>query len=314
MDEFPFLPALVLLGAFGLVVALLLASQPQPVSQVAVVPTTAATETAPPATEAPTAEPTEEVADAASAETVSYDPAVVSRGQTLYSSVCSACHGMNARGVPGLGKDLLGGEFVHGLDDEALLQFIIAGRQPWDEGNTTGIAMPPRGGNPMITDDELRSIIAYIRTETQNQGLGGSPAVSAAPTTAAQPTAAPTQAPTLAPTTAPAEAAVQPTSAPVTQGPVATLPPPTPRDGETAYAFLCAGCHGPSGEGTANNGPAITDSELLNDDAQLREFLVQVERIQPEQGFVHPVRGGVPELTDEEIQPLIDYLHTLAGE
>ena len=30
--------------------------------------------------------------------------------------------------------------------------------------NTSGVEMPPKGGNPGLTDEQLTDIIAYIRT------------------------------------------------------------------------------------------------------------------------------------------------------
>ena len=295
VEEFPFLPALVLLGAFCLVAALLLAAQPKAdVEQVAVVPTEAPTLTPEP-TEAPT-----EVAVAAA-----YDADTVAHGASVYAGICSACHAPNARGIPGLGKDLIASEFVHGLSDDELLQFIIVGRQPWDEGNTTGVAMPARGGNPALSDDDIRSVIAFIRTETDNAGLGG--AVVSQPTSAAEVVGNPT---TVSATVTPA-----PTAAPInvpSEDTVVNLPPVAPRDGATSYAQLCAGCHGANGEGSLNNGSAINDSDLLSDDEAYSDFLTAIEPIAPNQGFVHPVRGGYPPLTDEEIQPLIDYVHELA--
>ena len=49
------------------------------------------------------------------------------------------------------------------LDDE-LLTFIKTGRPIWDAENTTGIDMPPKGGNPALNDDDIVAIIAYIRS------------------------------------------------------------------------------------------------------------------------------------------------------
>ena len=56
---------------------------------------------------------------------------------------------------------MVNSEFVHGLDDQELLNFIIIGRNIWDEGNTTGVAMPPRGGNPGLTDGGKLTRRAY---------------------------------------------------------------------------------------------------------------------------------------------------------
>ena len=97
------------------------------------------------------------------ATALGYDPALVASGQEDYLAVCSACHNIDAHGIAGLGKTLIGSEFINSSIDEDLLQFVVIGRPPWDPMNSTGIAMPPRGGNPGLTDDDLRGIIAYIR-------------------------------------------------------------------------------------------------------------------------------------------------------
>lgn len=92
-----------------------------------------------------------------------YDAALVAEGEELFA-LCAACHGADARGLPNLGKDLVTSEFVHSLTDDELLDFIKTGRPMWDPLNTSGIDMPPRGGNPALTDEQITSLIAYIRT------------------------------------------------------------------------------------------------------------------------------------------------------
>ncbi|RMG13853.1 MAG: cytochrome c [Planctomycetota bacterium] len=84
-------------------------------------------------------------------------------GAALYQRTCSACHGPQARGVPGLGKDLTTSAFVKGLSDEDFVAFIKKGRGIDDPQNTTKVPMPPYGGNPKLSDAELLSIVHYIR-------------------------------------------------------------------------------------------------------------------------------------------------------
>jgi mono/diheme cytochrome c family protein len=86
------------------------------------------------------------------------------RGQQLYASTCSACHGPNGEGVQGLGKDMRHSEFIAGLSDEELLAFLKVGRDMSDPLNTTGVAMPPKGGNPALNDEQLTDIIAFMRS------------------------------------------------------------------------------------------------------------------------------------------------------
>ncbi len=85
------------------------------------------------------------------------------KGKTAYDGTCSACHGPDGKGVEGLGKPLVGSAML-GLKDEDLVAFIVKGRPPTDTANTTGIDMPPRGGNPALTDQDLADVVAYMRT------------------------------------------------------------------------------------------------------------------------------------------------------
>lgn len=89
---------------------------------------------------------------------------VVALGQEIFNGTCIACHGVGGVGVEGLGKPLTTSEFVAGLTDDELLEFLIVGRSDTDPANTTGIEMPPRGGNASLTDDDLRAVVAYLRT------------------------------------------------------------------------------------------------------------------------------------------------------
>ncbi len=84
-------------------------------------------------------------------------------GQELFVSTCSACHGPEGEGIEGLGKDMTDSEFIAGLSDAELLEFIKTGRQSSHPDNTTGVDMPPKGGNPALTDEQILDIIAYIR-------------------------------------------------------------------------------------------------------------------------------------------------------
>lgn len=89
------------------------------------------------------------------------DPAA---GKTKFEGTCSACHGMDAKGLPGLGKDLTTSTFAIGLSDDDLVKFLTVGRDTGDPLNTTGVQMPPRGGNPALTEKDLHDIVAYVRT------------------------------------------------------------------------------------------------------------------------------------------------------
>jgi mono/diheme cytochrome c family protein len=85
-------------------------------------------------------------------------------GQTLFITSCAACHGVAGEGLPGLGKDMTASEFIASKTDAELVEFIKVGRDPSDPLNTTGVVMPPKGGNPSLSDEDLYHIVAYLRT------------------------------------------------------------------------------------------------------------------------------------------------------
>jgi hypothetical protein len=51
--------------------------------------------------------------------------------------------------------------------DAELLEFVKTGRPVGDPLNTTGVDMPPKGGNPALSDVQILDIIAHIRTLQQ---------------------------------------------------------------------------------------------------------------------------------------------------
>ena len=85
-------------------------------------------------------------------------------GQKVFSETCATCHGQDANGVTGLGKGLRGNAFVKDNSDRELIDFIMTGRSASDPQNTTGVDMPPKGGNPALTDEDIAAVVAYVRT------------------------------------------------------------------------------------------------------------------------------------------------------
>lgn len=100
--------------------------------------------------------------DSGDVETVSAGDPVA--GEEQYNQVCIACHGPGGEGVEGLGKPFTTSEFIASQSDQELLEFVKQGRPVDHPDNTTGVDMPPKGGNPALTDDQIMDIIAYIRT------------------------------------------------------------------------------------------------------------------------------------------------------
>jgi disulfide bond formation protein DsbB len=88
----------------------------------------------------------------------------VSVGGEIFHESCTACHGASGMGMAGAGKNLVYSDFVAEKDDNALAAFIKRGRDPADPANTTGIGMPPKGGNPTLTDQDLLDVVAFLRS------------------------------------------------------------------------------------------------------------------------------------------------------
>ena len=107
---------------------------------------------APPATQPPPAPPV-----------AKGDPV---KGKEAFTT-CAGCHGPEGKGIQGLGKDFTTSAFVKSQTDEQLLAFVKTGRPASDPANTTGVDMPPKGGNPAFTDEQLLDIIAYVRSLQQ---------------------------------------------------------------------------------------------------------------------------------------------------
>lgn len=111
--------------------------------------------------QAPAAAQQENSAEAEEATAVPAGDAA--KGKELFATTCAACHGPEGKGVQGLGKDMTTSTFIAEKNDADLLAFVKVGRAPTDPLNTTGVLMPPKGGNPALTDEQLMDIIAFVR-------------------------------------------------------------------------------------------------------------------------------------------------------
>ena len=85
-------------------------------------------------------------------------------GEKTYSQLCVACHGPGGVGVEGLGKSIITSDFVTSSSDDELVAFIIEGRDITHPENSTGVAMPPKGGNPGLKTKDVANVVAYMRS------------------------------------------------------------------------------------------------------------------------------------------------------
>jgi cytochrome c5 len=72
-------------------------------------------------------------------------------GKAVYDKVCVACHQVSVAGSPRLGdKAAWAPRIQTGMD--SLMQSVIKGKG----------AMPPRGGNPSLSDAEVRAAVEFL--------------------------------------------------------------------------------------------------------------------------------------------------------
>ena len=77
-------------------------------------------------------------------------------GKKVYETTCSACHASGVAGAPKLGdKAAWAPHLMHGTD--GLLQSALKGKG----------AMPPKGGNPSLSDGEVRAAVEFMVTQSK---------------------------------------------------------------------------------------------------------------------------------------------------
>lgn len=75
-------------------------------------------------------------------------------GELIYNHLCGACHGSGAGGAPKLERGAWQPRIAQGAD--TLVQHAIDGYQ-----GQSGV-MPPRGGNPALSDEQVRATVAWM--------------------------------------------------------------------------------------------------------------------------------------------------------
>ena len=89
---------------------------------------------------------------------------MVQEGQVLYvgTGLCAVCHRPGGAGA--IGPSLLDDEWLVGDGEyEQIVNQIMEGVAPENAQNAFGAFMPPKGGST-ITDEQVRSVAAYVWT------------------------------------------------------------------------------------------------------------------------------------------------------
>ena len=80
-------------------------------------------------------------------------------GEEIYAQTCVACHGADGKGaLPGV-PNFSRTDGPLGKSNEILQQNILLGYQ----SDGSPMAMPPKGGNPALTEADIASVLRYLR-------------------------------------------------------------------------------------------------------------------------------------------------------
>lgn len=81
-------------------------------------------------------------------------------GKEIYQGTCAACHGADGKGaLPGV-PDMTSAKTPLKNSDAVMMRRIRDGYQ----GPGSPMAMPASGGNPSLTDADLKAVLMYMHT------------------------------------------------------------------------------------------------------------------------------------------------------
>jgi mono/diheme cytochrome c family protein len=93
---------------------------------------------------------------------VQSDSPVMTAGAAIYRDECSACHGIDGRGVPMLFPSLAQSSLAHASDPTSAIRLVLrGGRSVATEAEPTGPGMPSYGWQ--LDDQQVAAVLTYIR-------------------------------------------------------------------------------------------------------------------------------------------------------
>jgi len=201
-------------------------------------------------------------------------------GEQVFGQTCKTCHETGIAGAPKFG------------DKAAWAHVIAQGEKTTFEHALKGFkAMPAKGGNSELTDDEVKRAVAFMVSKVGTNWT--SPPIAAAATTAAAPAATPAPGAQAAPATVAAAAPA---------GAAAAAPAASGDAGKKVYESTCVVCHGAGIAGAPKFGdkaawapriktgiPTLYDTALHGKGAM-------------------PPKGGNMALSDADLKAAVDYM------
>lgn len=92
------------------------------------------------------------------------------QGQYIYERNCLPCHGSDGIGAFPGSPDLtqVKGFSAEAHSDAELLEHMVQVKQGI-KSSTGSLLMPPKGGNPDLTDQDIREVLEYMREKFSNK-------------------------------------------------------------------------------------------------------------------------------------------------
>ena len=88
-----------------------------------------------------------------------YNSANADSGKEIFQNNCQVCHGEHLHGdMPGVPDLVINRAWTKKLDSK-VHEFVKEGT----EASGKVIVMPAKGGNPHLTDEEIKSAVEYLR-------------------------------------------------------------------------------------------------------------------------------------------------------
>jgi cytochrome c5 len=222
-------------------------------------------------------------------------PKVLLTGDKVYETVCQTCH---ATGLAG----------SHKLGDKAAWAKVIAQGQATSVAHAlSGIrAMPPRGGNPDLTDEEVAGAVVFMAN--QAGATWKAPELKMPVAAPAQAAAVPAPAPSAAPAAAaPMAAAVVPIAMPATAAAAPSAAAPAQAGagegkGKATYDTTCVVCHAAGIAGAPKFGDKVAWAPRIQTGiAALYNSALKGKNVMPP-------RGGNVSLADGDVKAAVDYM------
>ena len=218
-------------------------------------------------------------------------PKVLLTGDKVYETLCQTCH---AAGLAG----------AHKLGDKAAWAKVVAQGQALSVTHAiTGIrAMPARGGNPDLTDEEVAGAVVFMANQAgatwkapELKMPAAAPAQAAAPAAVAPAAAVPGMAAAVPATGAAPAAAAAPTQASAAGG-----------KGKAIYDATCMVCHNMGVAGA----PKLGDKAAWAPRIQTGAEALYNSSLKGKNAM--PPKGGNPGIADADVKAAVDYMMAAA--